>query len=83
LFIWETDFSVSPVKHGFYCVTGLHSVSAGLGISEAFETTQLPVAAGAACDRLRSSRQGFEIAEGPSALIAASYLGSGYRENHR
>ena len=67
------------MKHGFYCVTGLHSVSAGLGISEAFETTQLPVAAGAACDRLRSSRQGFEIAEGPAALIAASCLGSGYR----
>ncbi|MFC6338152.1 hypothetical protein, partial [Pseudomonas karstica] len=37
------------------------------------------VAAGAACDRLRSSRLGLEIAEGPSALIAASYLGSGYK----
>ncbi|WP_377664434.1 hypothetical protein, partial [Pseudomonas karstica] len=38
------------------------------------------VAAGAACDRLRSSRLDFEIAEGPSALIAASCLDSGYKD---
>ncbi|MFC6338223.1 hypothetical protein, partial [Pseudomonas karstica] len=42
--------------------------------------TGKPVAAGAACDRLRSSRLGLEIAEGPAALIAASCLGSGYKD---
>ncbi|MFC6337441.1 hypothetical protein ACFP8Y_11295, partial [Pseudomonas karstica] len=44
-----------------------------------------PVAAGVACDRLRSSRLGFEIVEGPAALIAASCLDSGYKEpvDHR